>query len=90
MKTRIIEPTEKTHDKDGRTIRPGDMLTHPLFGLAQIDSVDIKSCSIHRIIVRLIKDGEYTVKVVRPAIEFTKLWGKFKLIKCSTIRHNQQ
>jgi len=67
-----IKAPEETIDRDGRLIRPGDMLTHPTFGLVQLNSVDLTSYSIPMVIVRLIKDGEYTVEIVRSAVEFTK------------------
>jgi hypothetical protein len=73
MGARIIKPSEKTIDKDGRTIRPGDILTHPRYGLTQLDRVDRTTFSIDMVVVKLIKDGEYTgITVLRSASEFTK------------------
>lgn len=72
FESRIISPDEKTFDKDGRIIRPGDIVIHPTFGRGQIISVDLKTYSIPFLTVEIIEgrfDGE---KIYRYASEFIK------------------
>ena len=73
MTTRIIKPTEKTSDKYGRTIRPGDILTHPRFGRVQLDRVDNTTYSIDMVVVNIINERSFKGRVTRSAVEFTKL-----------------
>ena len=64
---RIIQPNEKAKDEDGRTIRPGDIVTHPRFGKGQIQGIDTKTYSIPMVTVEFGKD-----KIVRPSNELRK------------------
>lgn len=69
---RIISPKEKTKDMDGRTIRPGDYVTHYKFGKGQIESVDLKTYSIPFIVVEIMSGKFKNEKIARAANEFRK------------------
>ena len=66
--SRIINPDEKATDIHGRTIRPGDIVTHPKFGRGQIVRVDLKTYSLPFVIVDLDSGDE----IYRQASEFEK------------------
>ena len=55
---RIINPDEKTTDMHGRTIRPGDIVTHPRFGEGQIVRIDLKTYSLAFLVVDLVSGDD--------------------------------
>jgi len=69
---RIVSPDEKTQDINGRTIRPGDIVTHPKFGKCQIVKVDLKTYSIPFVRVEVLQGKLKGKEIYRAANEFKK------------------